>query len=68
MKKAGFYAVANGRQIGVFLSWEECERQVKGFPGAIHKKFNSREGTIYLAGLAVSIWQITLTYPSCKSL
>ena len=45
--KAGrraFYAVAKGRQTGVFNSWSECERVVKGFQGARYKKFDSREG------------------------
>lgn len=38
-----FYAVKNGRKTGIFLAWEECEKQVKGFKGAIHKSFNTRE-------------------------
>lgn len=41
MKGNYFYAVANGRQIGVFLSWDECRKQVNGFPKAKFKKFDS---------------------------
>eukprot|EP01080_Neovahlkampfia_damariscottae_P003483 gene3483-6132_t len=37
-----FYAVANGRKIGVFSSWNECEQQVKGFPNAKYKSFLSK--------------------------
>lgn len=40
--KPAFYAVAKGRQTGIFSSWPECESQVKGFVGAVHKKFPSR--------------------------
>lgn len=41
MKK--YYAVKNGRNIGIFLSWEECEKQVKGFKGANYKGFKTIE-------------------------
>lgn len=40
MKKK-YYAVAKGRKTGVFTSWGECEAQVKGFPGAIYKSFQT---------------------------
>ena len=39
----GFYAVRKGRNPGIYESWSSCERQVKGFSGAIYKKFSSRE-------------------------
>ncbi|MCD8108786.1 MAG: RNase H1/viroplasmin domain-containing protein [Clostridiales bacterium] len=42
MKKK-FYAVKKGRKTGIFLSWAECERQVKGFPKAEYKSFTVRE-------------------------
>ena len=38
-----FYAVARGRDEGVFLSWEETEPLVKGFSGAVHHRFDSLE-------------------------
>lgn len=41
MKK--FYAVKNGRNKGIFLSWEECEKQVKGYNNAVFKGFNTIE-------------------------
>ncbi|KAK6047150.1 hypothetical protein COOONC_15345 [Cooperia oncophora] len=34
-----YYAVANGRIVGVFRSWDECSQQVAGFPRAKFKKF-----------------------------
>lgn len=38
-----FYAVANGRNIGIFNSWNECSESVKGFPKAKYKKFKTTE-------------------------
>lgn len=38
-----FYAVANGRTIGIFLSWVECSESIKGYKKAIYKKFDTRE-------------------------
>ena len=42
-QKAKFYAVAKGREIGVFNSWEECKPHVNEFPGAIFKGFKTHE-------------------------
>jgi len=41
-KKQKFYVVWKGRQTGIFSSWEACETQVKGFPEAQYKAFESR--------------------------
>lgn len=38
-----FYAVRNGRQIGIFDSWEECKKQVMGYSGAEYKSFLTAE-------------------------
>ena len=35
------YAVANGRSIGIFDTWEECKKSVIGFKFAKYKKFQS---------------------------
>lgn len=37
-----FYAVRKGRNIGIFTTWSECEKQVKMFPGSSYKKFMCR--------------------------
>lgn len=34
-----FYAVAVGRKVGVFPTWEECKLQIDGFKGCRYKKF-----------------------------
>lgn len=41
--KMPFYAVQLGRATGVYTSWPDCQKQVKGFKGAKYKKFDSRE-------------------------
>ena len=34
-----YYAVCQGREPGVYITWADCEKQVKGFGGAIYKSF-----------------------------
>ncbi len=41
-----FYVVWNGYATGVFDSWEECELQTKGYPGAKFKAFDSQEAAV----------------------
>lgn len=38
-----YYAVRNGRNPGIYNTWDECNEQVSGFKGAIFKKFKSYE-------------------------
>ena len=37
-----FYAVANGRAVGVFTNWTDCKHSVQGFSGAVFKKFDTK--------------------------
>ena len=41
MPKQKFYVVWNGRRKGVFTTWAECEKQVKGFVDAQYKAFGT---------------------------
>jgi len=38
-----FYAVAKGRNVGVYPSWAQCEAEIKGFPQAKYRKFPTLE-------------------------
>ena len=38
-----FYAVASGRTIGVFSTWDECNCAVKGYKNASYKKFDTKQ-------------------------
>ena len=50
-----YYAVQKGRSTGVFFSWEECQKQVSGFPGAIYKSFTTiEEAEAFAKGLSIS--------------
>ena len=40
-KKRKFYVVWEGRKRGVFTEWNECEAQIKGFPEAKFKSFDT---------------------------
>jgi ribonuclease HI len=41
MTRQKYYVVWKGRKTGVFTTWAECEKQVKGFVGAQFKAFAS---------------------------
>jgi ribonuclease HI len=40
-KPKKFYTVWNGREVGVFHTWDECLKSVNGFPRAEYKSFPS---------------------------
>lgn len=45
------YAVRQGRQTGLFTSWEDCKKQVDAFPGARYKSFtDATEAMRWLSG------------------
>src|SRR5258706_409486 len=41
MPKQKYYVVWKGRKPGIFTSWVECEKQVKGFVAAEYKAFGT---------------------------
>ena len=41
-KPQKWYVVWQGRQPGIYASWDECAEQVKGFPDAKYKAFPTR--------------------------
>jgi len=38
-----YYAVSNGRNIGIFLNWTDCNNSIKGYNNALYKKFDTKE-------------------------
>lgn len=42
MPKKKFYVVWKGRRTGIFTSWEDCSKQVTGFPDAEYKAFENQ--------------------------
>lgn len=45
-----YYAVKNGKKIGIYNTWAECESQVKGYSGAVYKKFSTYEEALNFIG------------------
>ena len=54
MAKKKFYAVRQGRKTGMFLTWDECKKQVMGYPGAIYKSFGTEAEAKEYLGIAVA--------------
>jgi ribonuclease HI len=51
MGKKKYYAVAVGKRAGVYTTWPEAEKQVKGYPGARFKGFpTQKEAEAWIAG------------------
>ncbi|GAF22495.1 MULTISPECIES: ribonuclease H [Shouchella] len=42
MAKQKYYVVWAGKEPGIYETWSECERQVKGFKGARYKSFPTK--------------------------
>lgn len=42
MEKRKFYVVWEGREPGIYDSWDDCLEQVQGFPGAKYKAYPSQ--------------------------
>lgn len=50
-----FYAVKKGRKPGIYVTWEECKRQVNHFSGAEYKSFpNEDEALAYIGVVPIS--------------
>ena len=41
--KSQYYAVKKGHRPDVYVSWEDCKKQIDGFSGAVYKKFEKKE-------------------------
>ena len=48
MAKQKFYVVWKGKLPGVYTSWDDCKKQIDGFPEAVYKSFKDKD----LAGKA----------------
>lgn len=46
-----FYAVAKGRNVGIYRDWPSCQKQVTGFSGAKYKSFRTREDAESFIGM-----------------
>jgi len=69
-KKRGnkFYVVHIGRKKGIYYSWEECEKQVNGYPGARHRQFPTIEEAEYFLEFGKAINHNSFPHPSKTNL
>ena len=48
-RSSRYYAVAVGRRPGIFETWDDANKQVFRYPGAIHKSFRTlQEAFVYM--------------------
>ena len=62
-----FFAVAVGRKVGKFPSWDQCQEQIKGYPGNKFKGFyfgQEAEAQAYLNSYAVSFAPLPYLEPN----
>lgn len=46
-----YYAVASGRDVGIYRTWKDASKQVIGYSGAVHKSFKKEQDAIdYMVG------------------
>lgn len=45
-KKQKYYVVWQGLHTGIFSTWEECQKEVKGIKGAQYKSFDTKEEAV----------------------
>ncbi|MDP4185546.1 MAG: ribonuclease H family protein [Bacteroidota bacterium] len=43
MSEKKYYVVWKGHQPGIYEKWQDCQKQISGYPGAIYKAFPSKE-------------------------
>lgn len=50
---AKYYAVKKGLVPGIYQTWDDCKKQVNGFPGAVYKSFKSHaEAVAFLSDVS----------------
>ena len=51
-----YYAVKSGLTRGIYLTWEDCRKNVEGFEGAVYKSFASvEEAAAFLEGTSPEV-------------
>jgi len=48
-----YYSVFKGFNTGIFESWKDCEKQVKGYKGAKYKKFKTKKEALDFLNLGL---------------
>lgn len=62
--KTGFYAVKVGRVPGIYETWEECEKQIKGFSRPSYRKFKTMDEAVEFMNEGQKVQKIDQTLPA----
>lgn len=62
-----FYAVRIGRIPGIYNSWNECNKQVGGFKGAIYKKFSTKISAVEFCKNKEKKYNVSKKIYSCNN-
>jgi len=57
MAKKKFYVVWHGQNTGIYDSWQKCQQQIKGFPGALYAGFPSKAAAEYAYNMRYHIYK-----------
>jgi ribonuclease HI len=78
-----YYVVWKGNKTGVYATWEECNKQIKGFTGALYKSFKTKDQAeraykmdyneflgkdVNKLGFISDIWNKDIAKPELKSI
>lgn len=57
---ANYYAVKEGKTPGIYETWGECEKQIKGYSNAVYKKFKTKKEALEFIedGIETKIYNI----------
>lgn len=56
-----FYAVKKGKKTGIYNTWGDAEKQVKGYSGALYKSFSTKEDAENYLNIESDIIKNTIT-------
>ena len=65
--KIKYYAVKKGVQPGIYTSWEECEKQVKGYSEAEYQRFYSLADAEEFLGTSTLLYGLHIFVDGCYS-
>ena len=62
-----YYAVAKGRQIGIYTTWTECKEMINGYSQAIFKKFDTKnEAEIFIINNSEEVKEVVTVVKPLK--
>jgi len=64
-----YYAVAKGREIGIYTTWTECKEMINGYSRPIFKKFDTKnEAEIFIINNSEEVKEVKEVVTAVKPL